>query len=239
MAEDDAAHEPKSEIIPEAAMRIGSAAVTSFIPGGAAIHECLMMLLGHRQNKKNREWLLDLERRLSERLTALESLPEQKAEVLTAITEQAFQSARRTFQAEKLEMLKQAVLNAVTTTAAEVDIAIFMGLVDELAVPHLKLLRELADYDNLLRDWRANARQGNAFVQQAPTPEMGWVFLRVGDSYEEPERCAKIAFDLYTRGLIQTRNTIAPTTIQRELVNETTATKFGRAFINFLSHQSR
>jgi hypothetical protein len=218
-------------------VRLGSAAVSLVIPGGAIVHECIMTLLRHHQNKKSREWLQDLDWRLSDRLAAVEARtdPSRQLEVITAVVEQAFHSARRTFQDEKLEMLKVAVLSTATSTASEDDIALFMGLVDELTVPHIRTLRELADFESLKRAWRANARQGNAIVQQPPNPEMGWVFERVGEAYKDPERCLKIAFDLYTRGLIYTRNEIAPTTIQREQVSELTATKFGHAFIRFLT----
>jgi hypothetical protein len=234
---DDQSQGPKPELIAETSVRIGSAAITSFIPGGAIVHECIMTLLSHHQNKKSRAWLEDLDKRLSDRLAAVEARtdPGRQVEVITAVVEQAFHSARRTFQDEKLEMLKVAVLNTAASTASEDDIALFMGLVDELTVPHIKVLRELADFERLKQAWRANARQGNAIVQQPPNPELGWVFERVGEAYKDPERCSKIAFDLYTRGLIYMRNAIAPTTIQREQVSELTATKFGRAFIRFLT----
>jgi hypothetical protein len=58
-----------------------------------------------------------------------------------------YQSARRSFQAEKLELLKVPVLNTVSTTASEDVIALFMGLVDELTVPHIKALREMANHE--------------------------------------------------------------------------------------------
>ncbi len=229
---DIAMHDDQS-IIAETSVRAGSAAITSLVPViGPIVHECLMGLLGHRQNLRMKRWVADT----ANRLQAIETtVNEEREETIAAIIEQAHQSARKTFHDEKLKALQNAIVNSVQVTASDDDIALFMALIDELAGPHIRALATLADYKHLMTAWRANARQGNTFIQQSENPDALWVLARAGEIFKDEERAAKVFSDLRNRGLVAQADSSGPYMMTREYVHGRTVTNFGRAFLSFIS----
>jgi hypothetical protein len=107
---------------------------------------------------------------LAERLKAiegkLESLADNPAFVTTVL--QATQIALRTHQEEKLEALRNAVVNSTTDQGLEPDLrAVFLNFVDAFTPTHLRILkyfqnRESFDVRTALLDVRAVQQSRNA-----------------------------------------------------------------------------
>lgn len=115
---------------------------------GAAATELIQILIAPPLEKRRQEWmnkiavsLLKLE---EEQKVILEKLSTNEAFIDTCLY--ASQAAIRTNQKEKLEALKNAVINsALPNPPDESRQQIFIGLVDFLTVRHLQILRFLSD----------------------------------------------------------------------------------------------
>lgn len=116
-----------------------------FVPGiGGALAVTFVTAVTWRLNQKREEWLTDLAEgveELRERLgdidlDALVSDPRFADAVVLAT-----RTVEHTHQEEKLEALRNAVLNSVSPDAPDADTqAIFMNLIDRLTPSHLRLL---------------------------------------------------------------------------------------------------
>jgi hypothetical protein len=128
-----------------------------FVPGiGGALAVTFVTAVTWRLNQKREEWLEDL-------ATGVEELRQRLADVDldTLVSDPRFSDAvvlaarmvEHTSQAEKLDALRNAVLNSVGPDAPDADTqAIFMNLVDRFTPSHLRLL---ALWDNP-RSWFAS-----------------------------------------------------------------------------------
>jgi len=137
-----------SESTGDHAHRVARATLASIpLAGGAAV-ELFNALFAPPIERRRDEWLSDLAERITKleqdgRLT-IEELREN--EEFVSIIMQATQAAVREHQREKIDALRNAVLN----TALEQDLEyskreMFLRLIDELGVWHLRLLALLAD----------------------------------------------------------------------------------------------
>jgi hypothetical protein len=144
---------PSKEMLPgESTKReVGTAAAKgalSAIPFvGGAIAEFLGLALSTPLAKRREAWLQDLATRLAElegqiRDFSLDALADN--EEFVSATLQATQAALRTHQKEKLEALRNAVLNTALNREPEEDFqTIFLSLIDRYSPAHLRLLKSL------------------------------------------------------------------------------------------------
>jgi hypothetical protein len=124
--------------------------ILSAFPGGIELYNTV---IGPEISKRYGEWSESLDSKLMEAEQArddfrIEDLVDNESFVSTVL--QATQSAMRSHQEEKLEALKNAVLNSALPTAPEEDKqAIFLNLIDEFTPLHLKML---SMYKNITDD---------------------------------------------------------------------------------------
>jgi len=108
------------------------------------------------RGKRLADWCEELRLRLNELSQKVDGLtPEAlaKDEAFISAFAQATQLAVRTHQAEKLEALRNAVINTAISKAPADDLqSIFLNLVDSFTPAHLKLLSFFQAPDNTIRD---------------------------------------------------------------------------------------
>lgn len=113
----------------------------SFVPMGAELFELLTTPLAHRRD----DWLEDLARRLRDLEGKVEGFNFDdlgKNEQFVSATLQATQDALRTHQKEKLDALKNAVMNVALGHEPDTDRQQhFLALIDRFSDTHLILLR--------------------------------------------------------------------------------------------------
>jgi hypothetical protein len=157
---------------------------------------------------------------------------------------QATQAALRTHQKEKLEALRNAVLNtAINKVPDDNRRAVFLSLIDRLAPAHMNLLEGLhnstiprrGSNDYGYNEWEQNHRY---IAQQSPDVYRGVSFLMlfVRDSVpllaKESESFIKTLLgELYTAGLI----TIAPTDSEVPSSFQKLLTPIGIEFLHFIA----
>ena len=122
----------------------------SFIPGiGGAATELFSMIIAPPLEKRRNQWLDDI----AERLKSLEGVVDgfrvedlSQNETFITVVMHATQVAIRNHQQEKLEALRNAVLNAARPDALEDDRQLmFLNFIDELTPWHLKVLHFFDD----------------------------------------------------------------------------------------------
>jgi hypothetical protein len=113
------------------------------IAGGIAA-EIFGLVLAPPLSKRRDAWFESLAERLKAVEARLESLGENPAFVTTVL--QATQIALRTHQEEKLEALRNAVVNSTSGQVLEDDIrAVFLNLIDAFTPTHLRILKYFQD----------------------------------------------------------------------------------------------
>ena len=131
-------------------VHIGTKAGLSTLPGiGGIVAEYFSTLVPPAIQKRRDEWLIELYHRLKalERKIEgfqVENLAENENFISTLI--QATQIALKTHDKEKIECLRNAVINSLSTASIdESEQMIFLNLVDRYSPWHLKILHFLAD----------------------------------------------------------------------------------------------
>lgn len=125
--------------------------ISSFLPGGTAAYELITTLVAPLHEKKKCEFINDLAIRLKrleeQELIDFEKLA-QNEEFNTIITK-AILLAQQNHQKEKLEALKNVVLNSalkITKESLKYDsIEYYVRLINTLSLSHLKILKALYD----------------------------------------------------------------------------------------------
>lgn len=116
--------------------------------GGGLAAELFGLVLAPPLTKRRDEWFESIAKRLKALETTLESLGENPAFVTTAL--QATLIALRTHQEEKLEALRNAVVNSAIGQAPGDDLrAVFLSFVDAFTPTHLRILRFFQDRSSL------------------------------------------------------------------------------------------
>ncbi|MGC4864744.1 hypothetical protein ACLQ3B_04820 [Micromonospora sp. DT53] len=120
----------------------------SFVPvAGSALQVAFNELAGRRLADRRTRWLNDLAAKVHE-------LEEQVGDFAQLIGEDAFmdavttaaQIADRTSRAEKLEVLRNAVVNSVMPNAPDVDTQqLFFDMIDRFTPTHVRMLQLLSD----------------------------------------------------------------------------------------------
>jgi len=206
--------------------------VLSGVPwvGGLA-SEIFNLVIAPPLTKRRDEWLNSIAEGLQEleekiKVFKIENLAQNEMFITTAM--QASQAAMRNHQKEKLEALRNAVLNAALPNAPEEDLQlIFLGYVDTLTTWHLRILKL---FDNPVEWFKQNGKKfpdvlmgGLEHVLTAAYPE-----LRGQRGFFD-----QIFKDLYERGLTNTE-TLHTTMTGTGLVAQRT-TEIGRVFISFIT----
>lgn len=121
--------------------------------GGAGV-EFFKMLITPSIEKRRQKWMEEVAKGLKElednKFILIEDLKNNETFITTVM--QASQTAIRNHQKEKLEALRNAVLNAALPNAPEEDLQVmFLNLIDTLTVSHIKILHFLNDPHALIK----------------------------------------------------------------------------------------
>lgn len=151
-------------------------------------------------------------------------------EVFLSALVKASRSAIREHQIEKLDALRNGLLNVAIHREPEEDIqSIFLRLIEELSVWHLKLL---ALIDNPPEFIRKNRKVLSEFRESSDLRHM--MFAVFPQLEEQREFLDLIVNDLFTKGLTGVSGIDTMMTPASVLVPRTT--KMGRRFVRFVSY---
>lgn len=202
-------------------------AVISMIPiAGSPLIEILNMIVTPSLQKRRDKWFEEL----GEKLTKLESsgylsLEDlQENDIFIDISMKTTELALKTSQSEKLEALRNALLNSANTDSFDISLQqIFLSYIDTFTVWHIKLLKL---FDN-----------PQEYELKLQNLSMGGLNNLIYAAY--PELTSKDEFvrqvfkDLYSKGLLNTESLGATITLQGILSRRTTA--MGQDFIKYIS----
>ena len=200
------------------------------LPGIAVAAELLSIILTPPVSRRQDNWMVSIAVKLVELQNKVDSfrIDDLSAnEAFVTVLLQATQSALRNHQEERLEALRNAVLNSALPSAPEDDLQlIFLNLVDVLTPWHLRMLKL---FDNPVRWMEENGR---------PFPkniEMGGVQQVIEHALPELNRMSdlvvKIKQDLSTQGLAE----IPSGMMTKSGLLDSRTTNLGRQFIQFVS----
>ena len=200
----------------------GAKGVAGAIPLAGGILAEAVDFLWSPLRKRQEDWLLALwldVRELQERsvLPADDTLVANEAFVSAAT--HAIRVAARTHQEEKLEALRNAVLNIAAGAAPEEDQhAMYLDAVDSMTVSHVRVLKKLADQD------KRSIRPGNHHRGDAIRPP------RVEDAM-----LAQIVRDLKNRGFVEVDTALDQLDARRISGSNVKLTEYGNAFLEFIT----
>ena len=133
------------------AVEITAKTVLSAIPCGSLITNVYDAVKGGCLEKRRVKWQEIVEERLSNIEKTLEEIGTNEAFTTTLV--KATEVAMKTASEEKIEYLANAVLNSVETQLEEEKMIIFLSLIDQYTVSHIKIL----DYFNNPKKYGADA----------------------------------------------------------------------------------
>jgi hypothetical protein len=211
------------------ALAKGALAGVPFVGGLAS--EIFNIVIAPPLTRRRDYWMNSI----AEGLTKLEEKMEgfkieelSKNEMFITTVMQASQTAIRNHQKEKLEALRNAVLNAALPNAPEEDLQlIFLNFVDTLTTWHMRILKL---FDNP-KAWFAQNKK------KFPNLEFGGLSNVLLEAY--PELRDQRGFfdqlfrDLYAQGLINTESMHVTMTASGLIASRTTA--MGKVFIGFIT----
>lgn len=146
---------------------------------------------------------------------------------ITTVTH-ASQAAIRNHQKEKLEALRNAVLNAALPNAPEEDIQLmFLNFVDTLTPWHLRILKF---FDNPQEWGRKNSIIYPSWAMGSPSTVLEHTFPELKERRDFYDQVAK---DLFVRGLMNIESLHITITLQGMLASHTT--DMGKQFIDFIT----
>jgi hypothetical protein len=214
----------------DAAHAIARAGLGAIPVGGAAATELLNAIVTPPLEKRRQEWMERVGhslRRLEEsKGVSLEEL--QNNNVFLDIALQASQTALRTSQEEKLEALRNAILNSTLNESPDESVQqMFINFIDFLTVWHLRLLALLHSPEEWGRGHNLNfsdiSMGGTATLIQRAFEEL----RSRRDLYDQ------LGKDLYSRGLINGDNFHITVTAHGLMQSKTT--ELGKQFVNFIT----
>lgn len=243
------------EKIKDAAIGVGGAAA---IGGGIATGNPFLVLTGATAvfgsilsptlNARREKWFSELQKGFDELKNKVKGFDPEKSlqndEVVTVVL-QATQIAMRTHNEEKLQILRNAVLN----TALKIDIiedekSMFFNIVDDLTPIDIAVLRTFYDPQKAIKELvengcRINAEK-NSNDEQVTIPDDFAKYLRI-----DPNFYKIILNNLETRGLLQNTKGSSGSglplkdieNITKNLISYTNerTTSFGGRFLQFIS----
>jgi hypothetical protein len=213
------------------AYALAKAGVSQLPIVGAPIAEILPLIIAPPLEERRNEWLKSLGERLKtleEKVAGfkLEDLQSNETFITTAM--HASQAAIRNHQKEKLEALRNAVLNAALPNPPEEELQlIFLTYVDSLTPSHLTILKFLDEP----KEW------GTSHGITYPNWHMGSISSALEYAFSELHDKREIydvyIRDLYSRGLTTTDS--VHTTISGPSILASRTTAMGKQFLTFTS----
>ena len=201
--------------------------IVSAVPyAGAPVVELLNAIVTPSLQKRRDEWFQNI----GDRLLELENTQNGILDKLTNddtfidISLKATELALKTSEDEKLEALRNALLNSINNESVDISMQqVFLSYIDTFTVWHIKLLK-LFDNPTVYKDKLQNAYSGSlSKVIEVAYPELA--------SKEEFAR--QIFKDLYSKGLLNTESIAGMMTASGMLAQRTT--QMGQDFIAYIS----
>lgn len=242
MAKSDITKKPKRKArdVAHTLARAGIAAIP--VVGGSA-NELLSLVLAPSLEKRRDRWLESIAealKELEEKVEGfkIENLQEDESFVSTVM--HATQVALRTHQKEKLQALRNAVLNATLPNAPEADLRImFLDFVDSFTPWHLAILKFCDSIRGGRRDWqRGRVRKAERLGTNSDGCERALyeeLQTRLPELSNRAEFRNLIVGDLYGRGLIAVTEIIARKGMFLDTSSRVLTTPFGQRFIRFIT----
>lgn len=193
----------KREIAQSEARDKTSKIISSFVPGGTAAYELLTTLVVPLHEKKKREFINDL----AIRLKKLEDQGEvdfeelaQNEEFNTIITK-AILLAQQNHQKEKLEALRNVVINSVTKLPKEViefdEVDYFLSILERINPIHLTLLDTFNNPKKVIEDKGVD-------LSMIHTSSLKSIFLKIHPRLSRKSQIIDICWnDLNNFGLVE------------------------------------
>jgi len=198
--------------------------------GGSAA-EIFSAIIVPPLSKRRDEWIESIARGLKaieEKVDDfnIEALSQNGMFITTAM--HASQAAIRNHQKEKLEALRNAVLNAALPNAPEEDIQLmFLDFVDTLTAWHLRILKF---FDNPQKWGRENGIAYPKWTMGSPSTVLEHTFSELRERRDFYDQIVK---DLFVRGLANTDSLHTTMTSQGMFASRSTA--MGKQFIDFIT----
>ncbi len=198
------------------------------LPGGSMSGELLALVISPPLAKRTTEFMESVARDMADIQNKVEQLQPDKLannELFITATVQATQIAIRNHQSEKLEALRNSVLNTAMLTESRDDmVQTFLAYVDTLTVSHIKVL----DYFYDPKIW------GTEHNVNWPDWSSGGVLAPLRQAMPEIDEdfAKQIIRDLQTRGLLADFTTGATLTDSGMFASRTTS--MGNDFLLFI-----
>ncbi len=229
MGEESITERPEPEA-GDRAIQAAKIALTA-IPFGGTAAELFEALFRPPLAKRRDRWfdsMADAIRELQDKVEGLDADALQNNETFVTVITHATQMALRNHQQEKLDALRNAVLNSALPNSPDEDTQfIFLTLVDSLTPTHIRILK-------LFADPKAHAEARSISYENLMSGSLTQLIEDVfpelkgrGDFYNQVVR------DLHASGLSGTEQTGVMITAAGMLQGRTTA--WGRQFIRFIS----
>ena len=195
------------------------------IPLAGGVASELLALLSSPVAQRRDDWFEDLQRRLLELEGQVEGFRFEDLgsnEQFVSAALQATQAALRTHRKEKLEALRNAVLNIAIGHSPDQDqAAMFLAYVEELSPWHLRLL--VFFQEPARPAGQVNAGSIGQLLEQV-----------IPDLRGKREFYSQITRDLRTRGLLNSDETMLYTTMTPSGVFATRTTEIANRFLKFI-----
>jgi len=200
------------------------------ILGGAGV-EIFNSVIDTPMNERKVQWMNQVGNALNDLIEkgVLTEQGLQHNETFITTVSQASMLAIRSHQQEKLEALRNAVLNVAVGLGPEEDLRqLFLNFVDVCTVTHIRLLSLMSGPE----EWGQNHE-----VEFPSSWRMGGITQAIEHAFPDlrgKEQIYKVIWDdLYQRGLISTQS--LGTTMSREGILARRTTELGAKLIDFLS----
>ena len=204
--------------------------VTSLVPGGT---ELLNAIIAPPIQKRRDEWIQSIAEclvRLEEKVEGfrIEDLSENETFVTTVL--HASQVAIRNHQKEKLEALRNAVLNSALPDSPDDNIqSIYLNLIDVFTPLHLRLL----SFFDSPRDYLRN--MGIEMPDSGRGSLLEWGKKALPEIAEQEDLVRKISEDLKNQGLIE--QVSFPVVMTMNGLFGSRTTDIGKDFLRFITNK--
>jgi hypothetical protein len=209
---------------------VARGAVSSIPFIGGAVAELLGLVIQPAVEHRREEWFQQLGRAFEElrrRLDGFDPAELAKNEVFVTAVITTSNAALRTHEAEKLEALRNAVVNSGLPMAPQEHVQLmFIRMVDELTAFHLRLLAYCRDPEAWL------TTHGIAKPNIYMGPRMAVAIVAMPELEHDAPTYKQAVRDLVARGLLQ--DSLDGMVSQQALYDSLT-TEFGNRFLSYIS----
>jgi hypothetical protein len=214
----------------DVALTIAKAGLSAIPVVGGPVAELFGLVVTPSLDRRREKWMHSIASRLKdleEKVNGFKIENLAKNEAFISTLTQATQAALRTHQQEKLEALRNAVLNVATGAGPDENVQLmFVNLVDRLTPLHLQILHFFqAPGRQVKYDLRATAASAGSPIQVLETalPELRG----------KRDLCELVARDLHASGLFSSSSLLD--TLMGAGRYEKRTTKLGDDFIRFIA----